>query len=371
MKVASLKIKKTEKHGTTYYSIFVPAYLTPDKKRRQFYFRSKSDAERKRAELVAATRTESRETVLSNHQVVDAKRALERLAEAGLSMSLDRAIELALPLLRSSGRHVSVDALLTEFAEVKRESWRPHTMRNFKFVANMAREQFAGLAVSEVTPKLLSSWLHSFGRPAYALGLVRTLRPAFSYAVRQGMLPESPFSKMEPIRAPKRSAIDVFSPSEARKLMQTAPTDCKTAYALMLFAGVRPVELTRLTWGAIRDGFIHMTPEVTKTAQVRNVEIEQNLAAWLSAAGRHSPEEKICPTNWKRKNQATRREAGLADRQDVARHSYATYHLAKYKDRATLEANLGHSSGSAMLFRHYRAAATPEQAAEYWNILPE
>ena len=31
---------------------------------------------------------------------------------------------------------------------------------------------------------------------------------------------------------------------------------------------------------------------------------------------------------------------------------------------------MGHSRSSDTLFVHYRAAATPEQAAEYWNILP-
>lgn len=369
-KQATFKINKTEKKGDTFYVIYVPAYLSPLGVAKKMLFKKKIDAEKKRAELIAATRTESRETVLSNHEIVDAKRALERLAEAGLSMSLDRAIELALPTLRSSGRHVLLDSLLSEFAEVKQDSWRPHTRRNFKVVANMAREQFAGLSVAEITPKILSEWLHSFGRPAYALGLVRTLRPAFSYAVRQGMLPESPFSKLEPIRTTARTGIDIFTPEEARQLMEAAPEDCKAAYAMLLFAGIRPVELTRLKWKAVRDGFIHLTPDITKTAQVRNIEIEPNLAAWLKSTGTHKPEEPICPTNWKRKNQATRRDAGLANRQDVARHSYATYHLAKYRDKAALEENMGHTTGSAMLFRHYRAAATPAQAEEYWSILP-
>lgn len=369
-KQATFKINKTEKKGDTFYVIYVPAYLSPLGVAKKMLFKKKIDAEKKRAELIAATRTESRETVLSNHEIVDAKRAMERLAEAGLSMSLDRAIELALPTLRSSGRHVLLDSLLSEFAEVKQDSWRPHTRRNFKVVANMAREQFAGLSVAEITPKILSEWLHSFGRPAYALGLIRTLRPAFSYAVRQGMLPESPFSKLEPIRTTARTGIDIFTPEEAHQLMEAAPEDCKAAYAMLLFAGIRPVELTRLKWGAVREGFIHLTPDVTKTAQVRNIEIEPNLAAWLKSTGTHKPEEPICPTNWKRKNQATRREAGLANRQDVARHSYATYHLAKYRDKAALEENMGHTTGSAMLFRHYRAAATPAQAEEYWSILP-
>lgn len=371
MKLAKLKITKTIKCGILYHVIYVPEYLTADKKARRMYFRTKAEAEKKRMELIAATRTESRETVLTNSQLVDARRAFERLAEAGLSMSLDKAVELALPTLKASGRYVAVENMLAEFAEVKKTEWRPHTSRNFKVVVNLFLEQFAGQTVADITPKVLSSWLASFGRPSYAAGLVRTLRPAFSYAARQGMLADSPFSKLEPIRVPARRGIDIFTPEEAQRLMLQAPVDCKAAYALLLFAGIRPVELTRLKWGAVRDGFIHLTPDVTKTAQVRNVEIEPNLAAWLASTGPHAPEEMICPTNWKRKNQQTRREVGLASRQDTARHSYATYHLAKYHNRTALEENMGHSAGSAMLMRYYRAAATPAQAAEYWAIMPE
>lgn len=371
MKIAKLKITKTIKNSIPYYAIFVPAYLTPDKKAKRIYFRTKAEAEMKRAELIAATRTESRETVLSNTQLVDARRAYERLADAGVSMSLDKAIEIALPLLKSSGRHITVEMLLADFAEAKASIWRGKTATNFRTVSRMFNEQFGSLMVADVTPKMLNSWLESFGRPAYAAGLVRSIRPAFSWAVRQGVIPDSPFSKLEPIRVPARQGIDVFTPEEAQRLMQTAPDDCKAAYAMLLFAGIRPVELTRLTWGAVRDGFIHLTPDVTKTAQVRNVEIEPNLAAWLKSTGRHAQSERVCPTNWDRKNRKTRAAAGLVNRQDTARHSYATYHLAKYHNRTALEENMGHSQGSAMLMRHYRAAATPAQAEEYWAILPE
>lgn len=370
MKIAKLKITKTIKNSIPYYVIFVPAYLTPDKKSKRMYFRTKAEAEMKRAELIAATRTESRETVLSNTQLVDARRAYERLADAGVSMSLDKAIEIALPLLKSSGRYITVEMLLADFAEAKAASWRGKTATNFRTVSRIFNEQFGSLMVADMTAKMLNAWLESFGRPAYAAGLVRTMRPAFSWAVRQGVIPDSPFSKLEPIRVPARQGIDVFTPEEARRLMQTAPDDCKAAYAMLLFAGIRPVELTRLTWGAVRDGFIHLTPDVTKTAQVRNVEVEPNLAAWLASCGHHDSDERICPTNWDRKNRKTRRSAELANRQDTARHSYATYHLAKYHDRTALEENMGHSAGSAMLMRHYRAAATPAQAEEYWGILP-
>jgi integrase len=260
--------------------------------------------------------------------------------------------------------------MLADFAEAKASIWRGKTATNFRTVSRMFNEKFGSLMVADVTPKMLNSWLESFGRPAYAAGLVRSIRPAFSWAVRQGVIPDSPFSKLEPIRVPARQGIDVFTPGEAQRLMQTAPDDCKAAYAMLLFAGIRPVELTRLTWGAVRDGFNHLTPDVTKTAQVRNVEVEPNLAAWLASCGKHKTTDRVCPTNWDRKNRKTRAAAGLVNRQDTARHSYATYHLAKYHNRTALEENMGHSQGSAMLMRHYRAAATPAQAEEYWAILP-
>ena len=372
MKTAKLKISKSTKCGILYYTIFVPAYLTPDSKERRMYFRTKSEAEKKRAELVAATRTESKETVLSNAQIVDARRALERLAEAEVSLSLDRAIELALPLLKASGGQITVAQLLTDFMELKKTSWRPHTTKNFRQAARLMNQTLGETRLTEVTAPKLQEWLNECNeKPAYQASLVRTLRPAFSYAVRQGMLPESPFSRLEPIKVPTRAGVDVLTPYEAAVLMRAAPADCKAAFALLLFAGVRPQELMKLRWGDIRDGYVHITPDVAKTSQVRNIEIEPNLAEWLDACGFHSPDTLICPANWKRKSQITRRITRLGNRQDVARHSYATYHLAKYRDRAALEVNMGHSAGSAMLFRHYRAAATPEQAEEYWNIMPE
>lgn len=372
MKVAKLRIGKTVKAGITYYTIFVPEYLTVDKKARRMYFRTKVDAEKKRAELIAATRTESRETVLSNAQLVDARRAFERLAEAGLgALGLDRAVEMALPLLRVSGHSVTVRQLLADFERVKSGVVRAHTMRGYKAAAKRFAERFGDLQLVAVTPRLLEEWLGEFEKLAFRATLVRSLRPYFSYAVRRGMLPESPFSRLEPVRVPARQGVDIFSPEEAQRVMEVAPEDCRAAFALLLFAGVRPAELARLRWGAVRDGFIHLTPEVTKTAQVRNVEIEPNLAVWLAAAGRHEPDELVCPKNWPRKSQGVRRAVGLGGRQDVARHSYATYHLAKYRDRAALEENMGHMAGSAMLMRHYRAAATPAQAEAYWAILPK
>ena len=72
--------------GSTFWAIWVPKWLNPSGKSAYMYFHTKAEAERKRGELLAATRTESKVDVLSPAQIRDAVRALERLAEAGLDV---------------------------------------------------------------------------------------------------------------------------------------------------------------------------------------------------------------------------------------------------------------------------------------------
>jgi len=243
--------------------------------------------------------------------------------------------------------------------------------RNFATISKLFLAEFSGQPLTDITTRTLENWLaNRFPTPGYRANAMRTLRPAFSYAVRQDMLPASPFDKMESVRKKPAQTIDIFTPAEAQALITAAPADCRIAFALLLFAGIRPAELTRLTWGDIKDGFIHIRPQIAKTAQVRNIEIEPNLAAFLAAAGPRPPQAPVIPPNWKRKNNLAKKAAGLSGRTDTARHSYATYHLARYKDINALKANLGHSRNSDTLFAHYRAATTPQQADAYWAILP-
>jgi integrase len=51
------------------------------------------------------------------------------------------------------------------------------------------------------------------------------------------------------------------------------------------------------------------------------------------------------------------------------RHSFASYHLAHFRDAARLAIELGHAD-QELLFRHYRELVKPEVAAKYWAIRP-
>ena len=65
-------------------------------------------------------------------------------------------------------------------------------------------------------------------------------------------------------------------------------------------------------------------------------------------------------------------EAGTLTRgwpSNALRHSFASYHIAKFNDSAKLALQLGHV-GQDIIFRHYREVVTPEEAKRYWSILP-
>lgn len=371
MKTASLKITKRKRSdGSIDWKIYVPAHLNPSGKPARRFYKTRSEAEVARGELLAAARSRSKDSYLSNSQIIDAQRALEILSENGLEFSLARAIELALPTLQISGSRTTVDDVFSDFQILKTEEWAEKTNADFRFASRRFLQEFSGRIISSITDAEITSWLNAnFSKASYRANILRTIRPAFSYAVRRKIIPSSPFSTIEQPRLKRKDGIDIFTPEEAQRLLAVAPPDCKAAYALLLFAGIRPHELTQLRWMHVKDGFIHITPSIAKTSQVRNVEIEDTLVPFLAHRG--APDALICPPNWKRKNQAARAAAGLSYRQDTARHSYASYYLAKYKSLDALKMNLGHSRSSNMLFAHYRAAATPAEAERYWSISPD
>ncbi len=368
MKKATFPIRRWTSGNSIFWGIYVPAALNASGKRGYYYYGSKLEAQEARARFLTLSRGET-VACLSPAQDADARHALEMLRAAGLEITLEEAVATALPHLKASGASLTAAALFSEFAQLKHEGWSALSRRNFAYVSKRFAADFEKETLAKLTPRAIQQWLAdnfpSAGSRAHA---IRTIRPAFSYAVRQGYIPSSPFERLERERVQRTDAIDIYTPEEARRLLEAAPADCRPAYALLLFAGIRPTELTRLQWGDIRGNFIHIRPGVAKTAQVRNIDIEPNLQTFLEAAERGTDDAPVCPPNWRRKDAETRRKANLQGRPDAARHSYASYYLARTPDVDKLKSNMGHSRNSDTLFAHYRAAATQEVAVEYWDI---
>jgi integrase len=61
--------------------------------------------------------------------------------------------------------------------------------------------------------------------------------------------------------------------------------------------------------------------------------------------------------------------AGVEWKQDMTRHTFASYHLSHFENLARCVESMGHRD-SAMLWKHYKASVPKDAAAEYWKITP-
>ena len=61
-------------------------------------------------------------------------------------------------------------------------------------------------------------------------------------------------------------------------------------------------------------------------------------------------------------------EASAAWKKNALRHSFISYRVAESKDAAAVALEAGNSA--RMIFQHYRELVTPEEAKEWFGILP-
>ncbi len=196
-------------------------------------------------------------------------------------------------------------------------------------------------------------------------GVIAKIGPFFSWCVREGYCENNPCKTVKRPRSDD-SPPSIFTPSDTQKLLQTAlRLDPRMIpyLAIGLFAGIRPLEIQRLTRADISDRYIEIKAAKAKTRKRRLVSLSDNLKEWLSLGG------DLPLTNKRKRLARLLKLAQITWQPDIMRHSFASYHLAMHTsvDKTTLE--LGHRD-SKMLFAHYRELVTKEAAQSYWDIRP-
>ena len=154
-------------------------------------------------------------------------------------------------------------------------------------------------------------------------------------------------------------------------LLETASPELLPYIAIGLFAGLRRAELERLDWSEIdfESGLIEVTAQNSKTAQRRFVTMQPNLREWLLPLRKHKGN--VTPQNCFRELfEQARAAAGIVEwPENALRHSFASYHLAHFKNAASTALELGHHD-SRITFAHYRELVKPKEGERYWNIRP-
>ena len=136
-------------------------------------------------------------------------------------------------------------------------------------------------------------------------------------------------------------------------------------------AGLRPHEAQQTTWDSINtdEGWIRVEAQTSKVRQRRVVYAPAQALAWLRAARALGA---TLPLTTNERFWAVR---GLVEalgwptwKQDVTRHSAATYMLATSESAAAVANTLGNSD--SLLRRHYLALVTRPQAEAFWAVPP-
>jgi hypothetical protein len=82
-------------------------------------------------------------------------------------------------------------------------------------------------------------------------------------------------------------------------------------------------------------------------------------------------EKPIIDGDWEGKMSLLRKKAGITYTNNAMRHSFATYHVALYKNAHLTSSLLGHVRDVNVLFNHYRNVVSARQGVWYFDIQPE
>ena len=183
------------------------------------------------------------------------------------------------------------------------------------------------------------------------------LHGLFEFALRREWCDKNPIKRIERRKVIEKEILPLKL-SETKQLIKTAQNESPEyaiVAALLVYTGIRPREVRRLTWRDIdtEEKTITVRSQCSKTGGVRQVEIPPVLNRLLIAHSSEFKEGKICPTDWQRRWRKIRDNSGFRGRwvQDVLRHTYASFHAKRYADLPRLQLNMGHRDLSLLRSR--------------------
>ncbi len=366
-------IRRSTNHGRECWLADLPPSFTGKPRVRRF-FAVRSDAEAFVLSYHGDVRAYGEEAASWLHQMSPSERArlvlcLQRLYNIGWTL------EAAVEFIEKHGKEppaVALGELVRKFLlEKEGKSCRPRHLRKVK---NTLRRFIAGrveLPASEIMSDHVREFVNRNGwRPATRKSYLIDLRSFFAFAVRQKLLRDNPAEAVEfPILDDKPPGIlTVETCQRVLDTCQRTDPGLLPFVALILFVGMRTQEALRFTMDDLRPDFIEVKAHKAKTRRRRLIPITPQVRAWMEAgfaAGGTLP-----PENWQRrwKKVRVRANAFKAWPNNAARHSFVSYHFAKFKSASETASIAGHSE--QMLFAHYREVVNPADADTFYGLLP-
>lgn len=274
-------------------------------------------------------------------------------------------------LRRNPGEHSApdLDTIIVEFLEAKRRAGRSDRYLNdLDYRLERFRTAFR-MPISSVTVPLVERWLESLNvGPRSRSNFLTCLTTLFSFCERRKWIAKGSIDLSEIERGRSEGQIEVFTPEELRQILAASSPRMVAFIALGAFAGIRSAEICRLRWRDIGPDYVEVRAANAKTRSRRIVPIQPVLASWLEPlrADPDSPAMTLLKPDHHLHNLATR--AKVKWKRNGLRHSFGSYRLALTKNEGQVALEMGNSP--AMIFQHYRAVVTEEQARAWFAVGP-
>ena len=293
----------------------------------------------------------------SGISLLDAARLVRNILDAFPQGSNIAPIQFCSKIIDMGKRHIrSKEMRLAEgfslYLQTKR-CLRPDSIRDIRYLGNRLIKSNSKLAecnFSEFSVSDCETWLsETFSTPSQFNKARTMLHGLFEFALRREWCARNPVKLVERRNVVERE-IEPLKIAQTKKLLKTAAKpkykECLPALGLLMFAGIRPREVCRITWGDIdlEENSITIRAICSKTGGVRQVEICPALKRLLTRNIDNRCDKKICPKNWRKKWREIREKSGFKEKwtQDVLRHTYASYHAKQFRDLPRLQLNMGH-----------------------------
>lgn len=207
---------------------------------------------------------------------------------------------------------------------------------------------------------------------------LRSINQFYNFCINQKFCLENPFKNIKIERPSEIKKLpDILTIDEAKSIFKTVPEIWKPVFALQLFTGIRPSEICKMNKNkdALRiknidfiNKKILVPAEITKKRRDRILyDLPDNLWKYLEQLKDRNNEELIMPESYSNYRRIFRKTVAY-NRQDVFRHSFATYGYHFLGEEKTKEI-MGHSKKDERTFDiNYKNYVSKEDANEYFKL---
>ena len=381
------RIRISSVKGEPYY--LVDARRQGTKGKREHY-KIRKEAEIRAAEIAAefnangvdglAVPAALRESALRCSKILD-----------GYGKTLDDATDFFRSYLereKAKADSATVSALAKLWQESKkssaRKTLRTGTLRNIDETANTLTKIWGERRILEITNQDVGKYIDGINASARRkYNVCSLIGQFFNWCIKEKHTDLNPAKEIEiEIEANEPAILSIAESERLIHLVETDFRDLGRYVAICLFAGLRPTEAKLLKFDLIHltEKQITVQGQTSKVKESRNVNIEDTLAWWLAEFADEPCHESyiVRQKNFRPRLEKLRVAAGykLAGAnenatgwvEDILRHTFASFWLAKYKERGKLAEEMGTSL--KMIKQHYKNVVKTSDCNRFWGIKP-